>query len=254
MAPRVDDPRMALHPRFEEPPAVLLAAALLVATPALALQVGGPSVTTLAVGVALLGAVLLGWRLWLASPVVVAVGSVAVLAATPDPSPTVVYAVLPVVGAVAVLEYAVRRLLGRAVVPLSRETDAALLAGTVTGVAWAVVVHLSLPGTRDFGVVREYAPDGFVVSLAYLVYALAGPVLVVGLAVALFARFRLATPLAFAGFEAGTFLAGSGAEAPGSAASLLWIVGVPMLLAVAAVELWLRTEGLPRARARFGVS
>lgn len=254
MAPRVDDPRMALHPRFEEPPAVLLAAALLVAIPALALQFGGPTVTTLGVGVALLGAVLLGWRLRLWSPVVVAVGFVGVLAASPNRSPTVIYAILPVVGAVAVLEYAARRMLDRLAVRLSRETEVALPAGTIAGVAWAVVVHLALPTTRDFGVVRDNAPDGVVVSLSYLVYAVAGPVLVVGLAVALFARFRLATPLAFAGFEVGTFLAGPGAEAPGSAASLLWIVGVPLLLAVAAAELWLRTEGLPYARAKLGGS
>lgn len=250
----VDGAHMPLHPRFDEPPVVLLAAALPVAIPALALQVGGPSATTLAVGVALFGAVLLAWRLRLASPAVVAVGFVGVLVASPDPSATVVVAVLPVVGASAVLEYAARRLLGLVAVRLSRETEAALLGGTVAGVAWAVVVHLTLPATRNFGVVRDDAPDGFVVSLAYLVYAVAGPVLVVGLAVALFARFRLATPLAFAGFEVGTFLAGSGAEAAGSAASLLWIVGVPLLLAVAAVEQWLRTEGLSYARAKLSGS
>lgn len=243
---------MALHSRFDEPAVVLLGAALLVAIPAVSLQVGGPFATTLSVGVVLFGALLLAWRLWLASPAVVSVGFVVVLVVSPDPSPTVVYALLPVVVAVAVLEYAPRRLLGRALFPLSRETDVALLAGTVTGVAWAVVVHLSLPGTRDFGSVRVYAPDGVVVSLGYLVYAVAGPVLVVGLAVALFARFRLATPLAFAGLEVGSFLADSGAEAPGSAASLFWVVGVPLLLAVAAAELWVRTEGLSLARARFG--
>lgn len=246
---------MSLHPRFEEPPVVLLVAALLVAIPALTLQVGGPSATTLAVGVVLLGTVLLGWRLWLASPVVVAVGFLAVLVASHDPSPTEVYAFLPIVGAVTVLEYAARRLLGLMAVRLSRETEAALLAGTVAGGTWAVVVHLALPATQNFGVVRDNAPDGFVVSLAYLVYAVAGPVLVVGLAVALFARFRLATPLAFAGLEVGSFVAGpTSGDAVGSLASLLWVVGVPLLLAVAAVELWLRTEGLPLARARFGPS
>lgn len=245
---------MALHPRFDEPPVVLLAAALLVAATAVTPQVGGPSAKTLAVGVVLFGAVLLAWQLWLGSPVVVAAGFLAVLVASPDPSPTVVYAVLPVVGAAAILEYGARRLLGVVAVRLSRETETALVAGTVAGVVWAVVVHLSLPGTRDFGSVRVYAPDGVVVSLGYLVYAVAGPVLVVGLAVALFARFRLATPLGFAALEVGTFLTRPAAEAPGSAASLFWVAGVPLMLAVAAVELWARTEGLSLARARFGPS
>lgn len=249
----VDAPRMALHSRFDEPVVVLLAAALLVALPTLSLQVGGVVGTAVATSTALFGAGLLAWRLRLASPAVVALGFAVLLAVSPDASLTVVYAVLPVVGAVAVLEYAARRLLGRAAVPLSRETDVALLAGTATGVVWTVVVHVALPGSNDFGVVLATAPDGLVVSLGYLVYTVAGPVLVVGLAVALFARYRLATPLAFAGLEVGSFLANpSGGDAVGSLASLLWIVGVPLLLAVAAVERWLRTEGLPRARARFG--
>lgn len=242
---------MALHSRFADPPAVLLVAALLVSIPSLVVQVGGAVGAALAACVTLLAAGLLAWRLRLASPAVVSVGVVLVSAVSAETAP-VVLAALPVVAGVAALEYAVRRLAGRAPTRLSSDTEAALVAGAVTGVTWTGAVHAVLPASDDFGVlVRDVGPGGFVDPVASLVSVVAGPVLVVGLAVALVARFRLATPLLFAGLEVGSFLAGpNSGDSVGSLASLLWILGVPLLLAVAAVELWLRTEGLPAVRAR----
>lgn len=258
---------MSLQTRLDDPPVVLLATALFVAIHALVLSIGGRVGAAVAVGAAAFGAAVLAWRFRLASPAAVAVALAGgVVASSADLGSVIVVAVLPVLAAVAGLEYAVRRLAGRTAVRLSRETEFALAGGTVAGVAWAEIVHAVLPASDDFSVVvrdvivavREVFSSGLglggvgalVDALAGLVYVVSGPILVVGLAVALASRFRLATPLLFAAVEVGSFLAGpNSGDSVGSLASLVWVFGVPLLLAVAAVELWLRTAGRERLRA-----
>jgi hypothetical protein len=243
---------MALHLRLDDPAVALLLAAGVTVTPALVLSIGGPVGALVAGGAVLAGAGLLARGLRLASPVVVAVPLVGLVALAGTSSggsgSSLVVAVLPVIAAGAGLEYAARRLAGRAAVRLSRPTEVALAVGTVAGVVWAGVVHAVLPASDDFSVlVRDVVSSGSAVGslvdpLVGLVFVVSGPVLVVGLAVALLARFRLVTPLLFGALEVGSFLTGpNSGDSVGSLASLLWFVGVPLLLGVAAVELWVRT-------------
>ncbi|WP_178915247.1 hypothetical protein [Natronomonas gomsonensis] len=203
-----------------------------------------------AVGTALLGGAALFVALRLYAPVLSAVLAVPLVTIELSLLGTVVLPGVLVAGGV---EYGCRRLLGRNEVRLSAATEASLAAGIVVGALWTGMVHVLSPGGDDFSVVaRSIGVDGYVAPLAELAFVAFGPLLVVGLPVALVARFGLLSPLLFAAVEVGSFLSEpSGGDTVGSAASLLWPAAVPLLLGTAAIELWVRREAVPALDARL---
>lgn len=123
-------------------------------------------------------------------------------------------------------------------VPLPRRlTRRAFAVGAVAGLTWLGVVVVLLPASDGFGVVVGRLDSGDA-SLFGLWYALFGPFVVVGLPVALLVRDRLLTPLLVAAVEVVAFLrAPGGGDSVGSAASLLWPVGLLLVGALAGAEL-----------------
>lgn len=164
--------------------------------------------------------------------------------------------VLPCVLVAGGVEYGGRRLLGRSELRLSAATEASLVAGVAVGTLWVGLVHVLSPAGDDFDVVaRSVGVEGYLAPLAELAFVAVGPLAVVGMAVALVARFGLLSPLAFAAVEVGSFLsAPSAGDTVGSAASLLWPAAMPLLLGAAAVELWIRREAVPALGARLAGS
>jgi hypothetical protein len=197
-----------------------------------------------AVGTALLGGAALFVALRLYAPLLSGVLAVPLVTVDLSLLGTVV---LPCVLAVAGVEYGGRRLLGHSEVRLSAATEASLVAGVAVGALWTGMVHVLSPGGDDFGVVaRSAGVEGYLAPLAELAFVAFGPLLVVGLPVALATRFGLLSPLLFAAVEVGSFLSEpSGGDTVGSAASLLWPAAVPLLLGAAAIELWVRREAVP---------
>lgn len=134
------------------------------------------------------------------------------------------------------------------------DTRQSLLAGAAAGLLWLSVAAATLPASDGFGVVfGSVAESPGLGELFRAAYVLLGPALVVGLPVALALRTRLLAPLAVAGFEIGVFLGRPGAgDAVGSAASLLWPVGLALIVGLAAVEWAVGRLLVPRLRGGRG--
>jgi hypothetical protein len=240
--------------RLPAPETVLFGAAILFVAPAFAFGIlSGTASAAVGVGVALATGVVFLVVFGLYAPVIASFGTVALV--VPEPSLGVVVS-LPVIAAVAACEYVIRRLVGHTGLRLSEATEGALTAGVIIGLLWTWLVHLLSPGSDDFGVVsRSVGVEGYAAPLAELAFVVVGPLLVVGMAVTLVGRFGLLSPLAFATIEVGSFLSDpSGGDSVGSAASLLWPIAVPLLLGVAALELWLRLRAVPVVRQRVSSS
>jgi hypothetical protein len=121
-------------------------------------------------------------------------------------------------------------------------------------VAWLGVVAALLPASDGFGVVVDRLGDPTrSASLFGLWYVLFGPVVVVGLPVALLVRDRFVSPLLATAVEVVAFLrAPGGGDAVGSAASLLWPAGLVLVGVLAGTELLARrvSRRLRRRRRR----
>lgn len=119
------------------------------------------------------------------------------------------------------------------------------------GLSWLAFVAVVLPPYAGFQVVLPYLsePDERVGALFGLAYAVVGPVLVVALPTYLLTRHRLLSPLAVTALEVGLFLRQpTGADSIGSPASLMWPVGLALILAFGGVELGLRRVSTGRGR------
>jgi hypothetical protein len=135
-------------------------------------------------------------------------------------------------------------------VPGTATDGRALALGLLAGLGWLAVVWLLLPESNGFGIVLRDLADPTPGELFAAVYVLCGPVLVVGLPVALLVRDGFVAPLAVTAVEVGSFLADpGGGDSVGTAGSLLWPAGLALIVALAAVEYAVRTWAVPLLRA-----
>ncbi|XVH30261.1 hypothetical protein ACNS7O_07525 [Haloferacaceae archaeon DSL9] len=155
---------------------------------------------------------------------------------------TLVFGLLPLVGLLTCVEYLLRRVDDRLSVRLAPETERALLIGSLAGLVWLAVVLAVLPPADGLGVaVESLSVPGERIDAGFeLLYASAGPVVIVGVPIALAIGQRLFSPLLVTSVEVASLLLASGGDAIGSAASLLWPVGLAVVFGLALVESGLR--------------
>ncbi|WP_224270504.1 hypothetical protein [Haloprofundus salinisoli] len=218
---------------------------------AIAVGNSGPSVVAAASSlVVLLALAAVLYRfLGVFSPVPLAVVAVAVGWLADPAVPGLSLFTAPLLVAVAGVEYAVRRASGRGRRRLAARTERSLLVGVAAGVAWTALAWLLLPASDGFGVVFEQAGTETWTTVQTALYVLGGPVMLVGVPVALALSRRLVAPLSLAAFEVFFFLRSPGAgDSVGTPASLLWPFGLLFVFAFALAEWSVRRW----VRRRFG--